>query len=79
MARMECKCGMLLDNHDSPNDIELIVYEDREWEDIFSKETIDVITIPLPKYNVWKCPKCKRLYIFENSNMNPIMIYKLEE
>ena len=79
MARMQCKCGMLLSNQDSPNNIELKVYDDYEWDDIFSKETIDVLDIPLPKYNVWRCPKCKRLYVYNGDDMNPIMIYKLEE
>jgi len=27
---MNCKCGKLLDNHEAPNDIELIVYTDKE-------------------------------------------------
>ena len=34
MARMTCKCGKLLDNHEAPNDIELIVYTDKEWDAI---------------------------------------------
>lgn len=32
MARMNCRCGMYLSNHEAPNDIQLIVYTDREWE-----------------------------------------------
>ena len=79
MARMECKCGMLLDNQESPNDIELKVYEDKEWEDIFSDETVDVLSIPLPKFNVWRCPRCKRLYFFEYGESAPKLIYSLEE
>lgn len=34
MARMTCTCGAKLDNHEAPNDVELRVYTDKEWEDI---------------------------------------------
>ena len=35
--------------------------------------------IPLPKYDVWMCPKCKRIYVFEDKNDKPIMIFSLEK
>ena len=40
MARMTCKCGKLLDNHEAPNDIELIVYTDKEWDAICNCDSI---------------------------------------
>ena len=38
MARMTCTCGAKLDNHEAPNDVELRVYTDKEWEDNFDGE-----------------------------------------
>ena len=34
MARMTCTCGAELNNHEAPNDIELVVYTDKEWSEI---------------------------------------------
>ncbi len=79
MARMTCTCGAKLDNHDAPNDVELRVYTDKEWEDIFDGESIQPWMIPLPKYNVWRCPACKRIYVYEKGNDSPIMVYCLEK
>ena len=35
MAGMTCTCGAELSNHEVPNDIQLRVYTDREWYEIF--------------------------------------------
>jgi len=78
LARMVCACGTHLSNRDSPNDIQLRVYTDREWEEIFDCEQIQPWMIPLPRYDVWRCPVCKSIYVFEGSNEMPIMIYRLE-
>ncbi len=32
MAKMNCKCGYVLSTTEVPNDIELWVYTDKEWE-----------------------------------------------
>lgn len=66
MAKFECNCGNILSNSRSPNDIEYHVYSDFEWNKILANNVIDSISIPRPQYEVWKCPKCQRLYIFEN-------------
>ena len=50
MARMTCTCGAELSNHEAPNDIQLRVYTDREWEEIFNCDNIIPWRIPLPKY-----------------------------
>lgn len=78
MARMTCKCGVELSNHASPNDIELVVYTDQEWEKICDCESIQPWMIPSPRYEVWRCPKCKRVYVYEDGNESPVMIYQLE-
>lgn len=41
-------------------------------------ETIIPWEFLLPKYDVWMCPKCKRLYVFEKGNDTAIMSYVLE-
>lgn len=39
---------------------------------------IKFVMIPLPKYGVWRCPKCKSIYVYEDGKEAPIMIYRLE-
>jgi len=78
MARMECKCGELLSNSMAPNDIELWVYTDKEWDAILENDTIETWKIPLPVYDVWKCPKCERVYVFEDGSDKAVKIYSLE-
>ncbi|MCX4378492.1 MAG: hypothetical protein OSJ61_20325 [Lachnospiraceae bacterium] len=78
MARMTCTCGAELSNHEAPNDIQLRVYTDREWDEIFECDSIQPWMIPEPKYDVWRCPICKSLYIYSDNKELPIMIYRLE-
>ena len=79
MAKIMCSCGALLSNQESPNDIELRVYTDKEWDNIFDCESIQPWMIPLPKYDVWRCPECKSIYVYEKDNPSPVMIYRLEQ
>mgnify|MGYP003301068368 CR=1 FL=1 len=79
MARVTCTCGEKLSNHEIPNDIQLKVYTDREWEAIFNCENIQPWMIPAPKYDVWRCPMCKKLYVYDNNKEKPIIVYKIEK
>ena len=79
MARMTCSCGQQLSNGASPNNIQLRVYTDEEWESIFDCETINPWMIPMPKYDVWRCPVCKSIYVYEDGNDKPVMVYRLEK
>ncbi|MCL1791548.1 MAG: hypothetical protein FWG40_09435 [Peptococcaceae bacterium] len=79
MSRMSCKCGNVLSNSLIPNDIELRVYTDKEWDAILEADTIETWKIPLPKYDVWKCPACERLYFFEDGSEKAIKVYVLED
>jgi hypothetical protein len=63
----------------APNDVQLRVYTDREWDEIINMCEINLINIPHPKYDVWRCPSCERLYVFEDFNEKAIKIYKLEQ
>jgi hypothetical protein len=67
MAKLKCKCGEILSNHRVPNDVELIMYTDKEWEEITLLESVD--EIPEPKYNIWRCNDCERLYFFEGNKL----------
>lgn len=79
MARMECKCGELLSNSQAPNDVQLRVYTDKEWDDMFQDDFIEPWKIPMPTYDVWRCPKCERIYVFKDGNDTAIKIYVLEK
>ena len=78
--RMLCECGETLSNTLAPNDIQLRVYSDKEWDGIINMGMIDSINIPHPKYDVWRCPKCERVYVHDRGyGKPPIKVYKLEE
>lgn len=79
MARIRCRCGAELNNQEVPNEIQLRMYTDNEWDKIFDCESINPWMIPLPQYDVWKCPKCQRLYFYEEGNDNPVKVYCLED
>ncbi len=78
MARMMCKCGKQLSNQESPNDIELIIYTDKEWDFICSKDLIETWKIPSPSFDAWKCPICGRVYLFQRGKNEPFCVYKME-
>lgn len=79
MARMNCRCGQVLSTVMAPNDIQLRVYTDREWDSILENDTIETWKIPLPAYDVWRCPKCERIYVFKGGSDKAVKIYNLEE
>lgn len=77
MARFLCVCGNTLSNSSAPNDVQLKIYTDVEWDNIINMgDLIDPTDIPNPKNDAWRCPKCERVYIFEGNNV--IKIYTLE-
>ncbi|GGH61404.1 hypothetical protein GCM10008014_36810 [Paenibacillus silvae] len=77
MARFQCKCGATLSNSEAPNDVELVVYTDKEWDRIINLgDLIDPITIPFPRYDVWRCLHCERIYVFDKDTV--IKTYVLE-
>ena len=78
MARMTCSCGARLDNQKATNNIQLRVYTDKEWDEICDCESIQPWMIPEPKYDVWRCPVCKSIYVYKDDNPEPYMIYRLE-
>ena len=49
VARLTCRCGEILSNSMVANDIEFLVYADKEWDDIMAVDTINTWEIPLPR------------------------------
>lgn len=77
MSRIKCKCGELLSNSNSP-EIEYKLFNEEEWLLLLDRsEKEPVINIDVDKHSIWKCPTCRRLYIFEEYNDKP-QVYKLE-
>ena len=79
MASMICSCGDRLTDNSVPNDIQLWVYTDKEWDSICTVDTIETWKIPQPTYDVWRCPKCERIYVFDWESGKPLKVYALEE
>jgi len=80
LARIGCKCGELLCNSLVPNNIQYWVYSDKKIDKICEKDSIKVKKlITIEDYEVWLCPKCKRLYVFENGEATTKFVYNLEE
>jgi hypothetical protein len=77
MSKFQCKCGEILSNSLVPNDIEFWAYSDREWDKIMEQDTYNSWEIPRPYHEVWKCPACQRIYIFENNQL--IRTYIIEQ
>jgi hypothetical protein len=75
MAKMLCRCGKTLSNSLCPNDVQLRVYTDSEFETIIQSDG-KLEDLPLPEYDVWRCPECKRIYFFEENKA--VQTYVLE-
>ena len=65
MARYKCKCGQVLNSQESPVEVKLHVYTDTEWDEIWGDEAITSENFPDTKYDIWRCPKCERIYVFD--------------
>jgi hypothetical protein len=80
MSRIQCKCGQILSNVESPNKIEYVIYNNMDWLSLISKEKLDpMLDIPSPSIDFWKCPNCQRIYIWKYGEDHPIKVYKIEE
>ena len=77
MASIICKCGKRLTDFEAPNDIELRVYTDFEWDKLLEQDVVNTWEIPAPQRDVWRCSSCERIYVFKENKV--IKIYSLEE
>ena len=67
-----------MSNSASPNEFLLHVYTDIEWDKIIFVTEL-VSELPDSKYDVWKCPMCKRIYAYtDQSDDTPIVVYAVE-
>lgn len=63
MAQFTCDCGNTLSNTRVPNDVQIRVFTDREFDNFL--ELYEKKFFSFPKYDVWRCPKCEMLHVFE--------------
>lgn len=64
MAHFRCQCGKSLSNSGSP-EIEIYAYPSTQWEnEIDTLDLVHTLDIPEPELLIWRCPKCRRLYVF---------------
>ena len=77
MGKMQCRCGELLSSS-PPNDMRLLVYSSDEWDSVLSAAA-ENRKPPRPQYDVWKCPKCGRIYVLGSGYGPPLRVYAIEE
>ena len=81
MAHFVCRCGYDMWNGETPNDIEFWVYSDKTMDKLSFEDNIPFLSLcNKDDYNVWRCPKCRRLYVFdEKGGVEPKYVYKPED
>ena len=80
MARIGCKCGRTMWNGETPNDIEFHVMSDRRLCDIQQADSIGTVEMADSfDYNVWRCPDCGRLYVYDDKGSSALFVYTIEE
>ena len=57
------------------NEVQWIAYSEKEWEEVKKLRNIDPCHVPAPNVDVWRCPKCERVYVFEGGGYNPPVKY----
>jgi ribosomal protein L37AE/L43A len=78
-TKISCKCGEALPASGSPNGNMLRAYTDEEWERFLDAEIIKTQDVPPPPRDIWRCPKCERVYVFEKGGAAPAKVYALKE
>lgn len=78
MARYWCKCGHVMWNGETPNDIMYHAFSDRQADKILESDAIDTIDLfsKWKEYEAWVCPKCKRLYVFSYQDNQLLCAYE---
>lgn len=88
MARLTCKCGFTMWNGSTPNGIEFTAFSDARLcrlEDALPALPSDPLFLLMDlmdqaDYEVWRCPQCRRLYVFDRQDGSDraSYIYRLE-
>ena len=80
MASILCKCNQRLSDDTIPNDIQHWVYTDKKKDAVSASDVIEATKLlDAVDYDVWLCPNCKRLWVFEEGKASAKYLYKLEE
>ena len=93
MARLLCRCGYSMWNGHTPNEIEFTAFSDacvcalienppdRFSRPLESASDLFMDFFGLADYEVWRCPQCGRLYVFDRQSGSDAakFVYKLEE
>ncbi|MBB3111314.1 ribosomal protein L37AE/L43A [Paenibacillus phyllosphaerae] len=75
MAHFKCKCGLRLSNGLCPNDIQIRVVKDETWQKAVCTNK-DIVFVFMD-YDIWKCPRCNRVYSFKKNNIDKM--FAIEE
>jgi hypothetical protein len=75
MAHFLCNCGEDLWNGRFPNDIEIRVFKKESWDRLLKNNT--ELVYMNEEYDIWKCPKCNRVYSFKNNEVDKM--FKIED
>lgn len=80
MAKWTCPCGQPMHDHNAPDENFYRVFSDVEWNAIETDENGNLNfceDIPIQTYDVYRCPACGRLMVFDGGNT--FKTYVLEE
>ena len=81
MAHWRCKCGNIMNDIVDPNPYGFVVYSERDWENGLEladeNNMLHWQDFPDPTFEVYRCPECGRLMVFDDSNR--YVSYKPEE
>jgi len=40
-----------------------------EWNEIMKLRPLDPVCIPFPEWEIWRCPDCERVYVFQDNHV----------
>lgn len=84
MGRLGCKCGAVLSNVDSPNDVDLWGFEGSLIDKLLVDDPTILLTDvvmdhSLPEVYFWYCNACGRVYVFRRYQQMCQRIYHVQE
>ena len=71
MGKWICPCGQLMHDHDAPDENLYRVFSDVTWNEVETDANGNLNffeDIPVQTYDVYRCPTCGRLMVFEDGN-----------
>ena len=84
MGRLGCKCGKVLSSVDSPNDVELILFEGETINCLLNTKPEILLTDVMLDYDIqdeicWYCKDCGRVYVFRSNHQMYNRVYLICE